>query len=210
MGVDLALLLENDGDIEQVLLHVEQGLERQVNMVILIVLLVVEELFVSVLSGVIAQDGSSFVGLIPVLSIVIGDELVNLFLGHRGKFLIVDDGSHFSVGCDNREDVILSHVLNLFVGFLNEEVVVLPGQLLLVVNECEHESVEELIFEVALEVDFALHVILLDFQVVVGSVFVFDDDVSLFVCFGELVVEELVGSCLHGEVLLERSDGLDV
>jgi hypothetical protein len=75
---------------------------------------------------------------------------------------------------------------------------VFPGQLLGIINEIEHEGVEELVFEVALEVDFAFHVILLDFNVVVGSVLALDKNVFHLVTFGELIVKKLVSSCLHG------------
>jgi len=86
----------------------------------------------------------------------------------------------------------LSHILNFLGRFLNKEVVVFSGQLLGIINQSENESVEELVFEVALEVNFAFHLILFDFDVVVVSIFAFNNYVFQMVTFGELVVKKLV------------------
>lgn len=66
------------------------------------------------------------------------------------------------------------------------------GQFLGVINETEDESVEEFIFEVALEVNFTFHCILLDFNVVIGSIFRFNQNIPQFISFGELVIKILV------------------
>lgn len=91
--LDLALFLEDHWDVEQVLLHVDHGFKSQANVVILIIPLVFEEVLVSHLLGEILQNSHTFLFILTGLSVFIGNEIIDLFLAHCGKSLIINDSS---------------------------------------------------------------------------------------------------------------------
>lgn len=161
-------------------------------MVTLIIPLVVEQVLISHLFSIILEDIQTFFICVSGLCAFNSNEFVDLFLAHCGHSIIIYDSSYLSIRSNDCNNVILSHILNFLGRFLNKEVVVFSGQLLGIINQSENESVEELVFEVALEVNFAFHLILFDFDVVVVSIFAFNNYVFQMVTFGELVVKKLV------------------
>jgi hypothetical protein len=132
VAILITLVLENEWDELDLSLHVIQGLKDQVHIVLLWLLLEVNQLLEGHLASKFAQD------LLLGPFEVVGQD-------HRDNLLHLDQ----------RLMVVLAHLLNFFDRLLQEEIVVLPSKLLLLVDQGEHEDVIIL----GLEIDQALNIL---------------------------------------------------